>query len=99
SSMESVLRGKPEPGEKVRPPQSVSYDIEQRMCLCRLAAQARRKGAQPSSMASLGQASAQVPQSTHWSASMTYLSSPSVMMPMGQASAQAPHLMQASVIL
>jgi hypothetical protein len=46
-----------------------------------------------------GQASAQAPQDTQVSASISYLPSPSVMQPIGQASTQAPHATQSSLIL
>ena len=54
---------------------------------------------QPSSIASTGQFSAQVPQSTQMSGLITYLSSPSEIASTGQLSAQEPQLTQASVIL
>ena len=52
----------------------------------------------PGAIAPDGQTSAQVPQSTHTSGSIEYLS-PSEIAPTGHSLAQAPHLMQASEIL
>jgi hypothetical protein len=49
--------------------------------------------------APIGQASAQAPQATQVSASISYLPSPSVMQPMGHASTQAPQDTQSSLIL
>jgi hypothetical protein len=51
------------------------------------------------SIAPVGQAASQAPQSRHASASITYLPSPSEIAPTGHSPAHAPHIMQASVIL
>ena len=48
--------------------------------------------------ASTGQTLAQLPQSMHTSASITYLPSPSLMQETGHSAAQAPQLMQSSLI-
>ena len=52
----------------------------------------------PGVIAPVGQASAHVPQSTHASASITYLPSPSEIAPDGHSPAQEPHITQSSVI-
>ena len=54
---------------------------------------------QPSLIALTGHSPAQVPQSRHASASITYLPSPSEMAPTGQTPAQVPQAMQSSLIL
>jgi hypothetical protein len=52
-----------------------------------------------STIASVGQAEAQVPQLTHVAASITLAPSPSLIAPTGHSPSQAPQLTQASVIL
>ena len=50
-------------------------------------------------IAATGQISAQVPQSVHFSGSITYLSLPSLMAPAGQLASHAPHEAQSVPIL
>lgn len=53
---------------------------------------------QPSEIASVGHAAAQVPQSTHSSALITYFPSPSLIAPTGHSPSQVPQLTQSSEI-
>lgn len=55
-------------------------------------------GYSPGAIADVGHASAQVPQSTHASGSITYLPSPSEIASDGHSPAHVPHITQSSEI-